>query len=425
MMKTKLFKLLLSTALLTPFTPSAVLADSDAGTANEKPDSIIDHESLPEHPVSFHGNTGTNWAVDSTGIMFIQAGPMLNPFFLLSREGRQMVKEVRVVPTDDCDKLILNSSSRNLFCHFSNLVKINTASFDTSNVQDMESMFAKCSSLENLDVSSFDTSNVRNMCSMFEGCSSLKSLDISGFDTSNVRNMSFMFCDCTSLESLNAAGFDTGGRGRCQTDYMFTDCSSLQKINLSKAFFNGNFMHKFPQEPSAIWVHSDDPGNEKPWEEIAQNWTDEDAGWWELSYSHLDFDTGGADELASVQTLTGNSIDLSEYLPSKPYHTFTGWYLDPECTEKADTTISLDSDKTIYAGWQIENRTLTFETNGGWEIKPVTTAYGSFMDLRYYIPVKPGWNFRGWYLDPECTVNAPDQHRLYSDETVYALWKQV
>ena len=38
----------------------------------------------------------------------------------------------------------------------------------------MEIIFYNCSSLKSIDLSSFNTSNVNNMNSMFSGCSSLK-----------------------------------------------------------------------------------------------------------------------------------------------------------------------------------------------------------------------------------------------------------
>ena len=38
---------------------------------------------------------------------------------------------------------------------------------------------------------------------MFNGCSSLKSIDLSSFNTTNVENMSSMFFGCSSLKREN------------------------------------------------------------------------------------------------------------------------------------------------------------------------------------------------------------------------------
>ena len=74
--------------------------------------------------------------------------------------------------------------------------------WDTSNVENMLTMFQNCSSLTSVDVSSFDTSNVTNMEAMFYNCSNLTSLDLSDFDTSNVSSMGSMFWGTTNLNTL-------------------------------------------------------------------------------------------------------------------------------------------------------------------------------------------------------------------------------
>ena len=57
-------------------------------------------------------------------------------------------------------------------------------------------MFWRCDSLKSMDLSSFDTTNVQDMRSMFEYCNALTSLDLSTFNTTNVRDTTFMFYDC-------------------------------------------------------------------------------------------------------------------------------------------------------------------------------------------------------------------------------------
>jgi surface protein len=64
-------------------------------------------------------------------------------------------------------------------------------------------MFRDCSSLKSIDLSSFNTTNVNDMESMFRKCKSLKSLDLSSFDTTNVSNMILMFSYCSSLKKEN------------------------------------------------------------------------------------------------------------------------------------------------------------------------------------------------------------------------------
>jgi surface protein len=54
---------------------------------------------------------------------------------------------------------------------------------------DASGMFNYWNYLETLDMASWNTTNLTNMDSMFRGCKKLTTLDLSNFDTSNVTNM--------------------------------------------------------------------------------------------------------------------------------------------------------------------------------------------------------------------------------------------
>ncbi|MCF0260557.1 MAG: BspA family leucine-rich repeat surface protein, partial [Erysipelotrichaceae bacterium] len=362
---------------------------------------------------------------------------------------RGMITEIRVVPTKDCSKLILPESVALLFSNFENLKKIYTtrfdtrrvrsmnkmfwndcsletldlSGFDTGKVRDTSEMFKDCSSLKTLDLSGFDTSRNTFMYAMFFGCSSLKTLDLSSFDTSQVTNMNHMFYLCSSLEELDLSGFDTANAGRDRIVMMLEGCSSLQKLNLSKDFFNGNMLECYPYQWSTLWVHPTNACIEKSWREMERDWSDEDAGWWSLSWKTLEFDTGGGADMAGCRVMAGSCVELSQFVPEKPGFTFTGWYLDADCSIKADDSLILKENRKVYAGWEIQYRTLTFETNGGLEMKPLTAAYGRVINLKITKPVKPGSVFKGWYTDPACTKKAKDLFILRSDQTVYAAWE--
>ena len=73
----------------------------------------------------------------------------------------------------------------------------------------MLAMFELCSALEKLDVTHFDTSKVENMNSIFSGCAGLTELDVTRFNTSNVTRMDSMFYDCAGLRELDLSSFKT------------------------------------------------------------------------------------------------------------------------------------------------------------------------------------------------------------------------
>ena len=129
------------------------------------------------------------------------------------------------------EKVYLNSDCTNMFTHFTGMTDIDLSSFDTSEVEDMNSMFYFNFALEKLDVSGFDTSRVRIMREMFDNCSSLKELDVSNFNTSNVENMRFMFYNVNKMKKLNVSHFDTGNVR--DMEGMFAEMTSLESLNLS------------------------------------------------------------------------------------------------------------------------------------------------------------------------------------------------
>ena len=111
------------------------------------------------------------------------------------------------------------------------ITSFDLSKYDTSNVNNMESMFTDCSGLTSLDVSSFDTSKVNNMSWMFRSCGGLTSLAVTNFDTSKVTNMDYMFSDCSGLTSLDLSKFNTSMVTSMSN--MFSFCSGLTSLDLS------------------------------------------------------------------------------------------------------------------------------------------------------------------------------------------------
>ena len=168
-------------------------------------------------------------------------------------------KKIKTVVFDESFKHARPKSCDQWFYCFEGLTKIEHLDYlNTSEVENMGSMFSKCTSLETLDLSSFNTEKVTNMLSMFEGsmslrtiklpkgfigsnvtnlnatfrgCASLTELDLSGSNAEKVKDMGGMFYGCVALSNLNLSGFKTGS----VTDmrYLFSSCQSLESLDLS------------------------------------------------------------------------------------------------------------------------------------------------------------------------------------------------
>jgi len=72
------------------------------------------------------------------------------------------------------------------------------------------------------------------------------------------------------------------------------------------------------------------------------------------SSSTLTFNTNGGTSIPSIKKTNGTVIDLADYVPTREGYTFSGWFADPELTEKI-TTLDMRKNTTIYAGWSIVN----------------------------------------------------------------------
>lgn len=68
--------------------------------------------------------------------------------------------------------------------------------------------------------------------------------------------------------------------------------------------------------------------------------------------------------------------------------------------------------------------TISFDTDGGSHIGPVTGKYGEVL-AKPENPVKEGWSFTGWYTDRALTNEWDfDSDTLTGDLTLYAGWTE-
>lgn len=90
-------------------------------------------------------------------------------------------------------------------------------------------------------------------------------------------------------------------------------------------------------------------------------------------------------------------------------------------TNDADTkqNIKIEKNLTIDVKYDLDNHTLTFETNGGSAIAPVTVRHGNAV-ARPADPTKDKYTFIGWYVDPEFTEEYDFTTVLEADKTIYA-----
>lgn len=69
-------------------------------------------------------------------------------------------------------------------------------------------------------------------------------------------------------------------------------------------------------------------------------------------------------------------------------------------TPAAGITVYFGSDGSFYL--QTESHTVTFNSNGGTDVTPVTGPAWSTITVPQ--PTKTGYTFAGWYTDEDCTT---------------------
>ena len=125
---------------------------------------------------------------------------------------------------------------------------------------------------------------------------------------------------------------------------------------------------------------------------------------------------GGTATPANPTTYTIETPTFTLNNPTKTGHTFKGWKLNGEGDAMSEVTIAQGStgDKAYTATWQVNQYTITFNSNGGSAVDAITQDYGSTVTPPA-APTKTGYNFAGW--TPELPETMPAENM-----TVVAQW---
>ena len=128
---------------------------------------------------------------------------------------------------------------------------------------------------------------------------------------------------------------------------------------------------------------------------------------WKINQYTITFDTNGGSEIAPITQDYGTEITAPDN-PTRKGYTFKGW--DKEIPETMPA-----ENMTVKAQWKINQYTITFDTNGGSEIAPITQDYGTEITAPDN-PTRKGYTFKGW--DKEIPETMPAENM-----TVKAQWK--
>ena len=120
--------------------------------------------------------------------------------------------------------------------------------------------------------------------------------------------------------------------------------------------------------------------------------------------------------------VTGYTYGVGATLPTdvtRTGYTFKGWYDNENLTGSPVTAIggAETGNKEYWAKWEINQYTITFDTNGGSEIAPITQDYGTEITAPAD-PTRKGYTFKGW--DKEIPETMPAENL-----TITARWRDT
>lgn len=144
----------------------------------------------------------------------------------------------------------------------------------------------------------------------------------------------------------------------------------------------------------------------------------------------FDLNYEGAEVMPEDQQINNGEYAERPDDPKREGYEFAGWFTDKECTAEFDfETTTIDKDITLYAKWEGAKKavyTVSFDLNyEGAESVPENQQVNA--GERADIPEEPnriGFNFAGWYTDPDCEDEYlfSFESEIDKDITLYAKW---
>ncbi|MBE5812325.1 MAG: hypothetical protein E7314_01555, partial [Clostridiales bacterium] len=146
-----------------------------------------------------------------------------------------------------------------------------------------------------------------------------------------------------------------------------------------------------------------------------------------VSKVSLVYNANGGTGAPATQTYTGknHTFTVSTTKPTRTGYTFLGWADSATATTPniGSTVLVSSGTKTIYAVWEINKYTVSFNTNGGSVVVSQTVESGKTATRPETDPTKSGYTFAGWYKDSVLTQVYDFGTPVTGNITVYAKWE--
>ena len=152
--------------------------------------------------------------------------------------------------------------------------------------------------------------------------------------------------------------------------------------------------------------------------------------YYEKTYT-VSYNANGGSGAPSSQTKKHfSNLALSSATPLRTGYTFKGWGTSSSSTTASyqpGSTYSSNASITLYAIWQINKYTVSYNANGGSGApSSQTKTYGLDLTLSSTTPTRSGYTFKGWGTSSTSTTASYQPGGKYtsnSGATLYAIWQ--
>ena len=138
------------------------------------------------------------------------------------------------------------------------------------------------------------------------------------------------------------------------------------------------------------------------------------------------FDPNGGSTPEEYRTVINGQTYGDLPVPTRTGYTFAGWFTEADGGTQvtSDTVVEITAAQTLYAHWEANSYTVTFNANGGkTTVTSMSVSYGSAYGTLPE-PTRTGYIFKGWFTATSGGTHITDDTIVTatSAQTLYAKW---
>ncbi|WP_082389452.1 InlB B-repeat-containing protein [Lysinibacillus sp. ZYM-1] len=147
---------------------------------------------------------------------------------------------------------------------------------------------------------------------------------------------------------------------------------------------------------------------------------------WNAQTYTVGFNMDGGSAVPSQSVVHGEKASEPTPEPTKVGYTFGGWYKDADHTQAYDFNSVITETMTIYAKWNAQTYTVSFNTDGGSMVSSQSVAHGGKVSKPTSAPTKADYTFGGWYTSSTLEKLFDfDSSSITRNIIIYAKWVSI